>query len=89
MKKLIHWVSQILRDERGNPSSKRVVGVLAGLSLCVTLILNQFTDIATAPSDALVNAVAALAFGALGLSSADKIWGKLQGKKEEEKKTEE
>ena len=82
MKKLISWISQILRDERGNPSSKRVVGVLAGLSLCVTLIMNQFTDIAIAPSDTLVNAVAALAFGALGLSSADKIWGKLQGKEE-------
>ena len=86
MKKLINWISQILRDERGNPSSKRVVGVLAGLSLCVTLIMNQFTDIAIAPSDTLVNAVAALAFGALGLSSADKIWGKLQGKEEAKEK---
>ena len=86
MKKLISWISQILRDERGNPSSKRVVGVLAGFSLCVTLIMNQFTDIEIAPSDTLVNAVAALAFGALGLSSADKIWGKLQGKEEAKEK---
>jgi hypothetical protein len=38
------------------------------------MIANSFTDISVAPSSALVNAVAALAFGALGLTSIDKIW---------------
>ena len=37
---------------------------------------NQFTEAHIAPADSLVNAVAALAFGALGLASADKIFKK-------------
>jgi hypothetical protein len=37
---------------------------------------NQFTDSSIAPADALINAVAALSFGALGLASADKIFKK-------------
>ena len=66
----------LLKDEKGTPSSKRFVGILAGISLCVTLFANQFTVEHIAPAESLVNAVAALAFGALGLASVDKIWGK-------------
>ena len=36
---------------------------------------NSFSEAHVAPSDALVNAVAMLAFGALGLSSVDKFTG--------------
>ena len=76
MKKIINWFSGLLKDEKGTPSSKRFVGIIAGLTLCITLYANQFTEEHVAPSPALVNAVAALAFGALGLASIDKIWGK-------------
>ncbi len=76
MKKIINWICGLLKDEKGTPSSKRFIGILAGVSLCVTLYANQFTDEHVAPSPSLVNAVAALAFGALGLASIDKIWGK-------------
>ena len=76
MKKIIDWLSGLLKDEKGTPSSKRFIGILAGISLCVTLFANQFTEQHIAPSEALVNAVAMLAFGALGLASVDKIWGK-------------
>lgn len=81
MKKVVNWISGLLKDEKGTPSSKRFIGIIAGLSLCITLFANQFTEEHIAPSSVLINAVAALAFGALGLASADKIWGK----KEEEK----
>jgi predicted membrane protein len=70
------FFSQIFQDEKGNFSSKRFVGIMAALSLCVTMYHNQFTDANIAPADSLINAVAALAFGALGLASADKIFGK-------------
>lgn len=80
MKKIINWLSGLLKDEKGTPSSKRFVGILAGISLCVTLILNQFSAIDVAPSPILINAVAALAFGALGLASVDKIWGNKNNK---------
>ena len=74
MKKIIDWIVGLLKDERGTPSSKRFVGIIAGLSLCVSLFINLFTE---HPVDStLINAVAALAFGALGLASVDKIWGK-------------
>jgi len=76
MKKLVNWVSGLLKDEKGSPSSKRFVGIIAGLSLCITLFANQYTEEHIAPSPVLINAVAALAFGALGLASVDKIWGK-------------
>jgi len=81
MKKIIAWVTGLLKDEKGTPSSKRFIGILAGISLCITLYANSFSEEHIAPSPVLVNAVAALAFGALGLASVDKIWGK----KEEEK----
>ena len=76
MKKITTWIGGLFKDEKGTPSSKRFIGILSGVTLCVTLFANQFTDEHIAPSEALVNAVAMLAFGALGLASVDKIWGK-------------
>jgi hypothetical protein len=74
MKKIISWVRGLLRDERGDPSSKRFIGITAGLTLCVALFINLYTEYPVEPT--LVNAVAAICIGGLGLSSADKIWGK-------------
>lgn len=82
MKKIVAWLTGLLKDEKGTPSSKRFIGIIAGISLCVTLFANQFTDEHIAPSAVLVNAVAALAFGALGLASVDKIWGKNDNNRE-------
>ena len=74
MKKLTNWVQGLLKDEKGTPSSKRFVGITAGLSLCIALFINLFTE---HPVDGnLINAVAALSFSSLGLASVDKIWGK-------------
>jgi xanthine/uracil permease len=81
--KIINWLLGLLKDEKGNPSSKRFIGILSGLTLCVTLFANQFTEEHVAPSPVLINAVAALAFGALGLSSVDKIFGKKDNNNEE------
>ena len=76
MKKLINWIAGLFNDERGNPSSKRFIGIIAGLSLCITMYVNSYTHGDVKPSDTLVNSVAMLAFGCLGLASIDKIWGK-------------
>ena len=71
MKKIINWVAGLLKDEKGTPSSKRFIGIVAGLSLCVALFINLFTE---HPVDStLVQSVAFLAFGCLGLSSVDKF----------------
>ena len=70
------WFAGLFKDEKGNPSSKRLIGILCGLSLCVTMYHNSFSPLETAPSPVLVDAVALLAFGCLGLSSVDKFSSK-------------
>ena len=71
MKKIINWISGLLKDEKGTPSSKRFIGIVAGLSLCAALFINLYTETPVEPT--LVNAVAAICIGGLGLASADKI----------------
>jgi len=82
MKKIINWVSGLLRDEKGTPSSKRFIGITAGLSLCIALFINLYTDQPVEPT--IVNAVAAICIGGLGLASADKIWAKKAVKEEDQ-----
>jgi len=74
MKKFIDWVSGLLRDEKGEPSSKRFIGIIAGLSLCVALFINLFTNQPVEPT--IVQSVAIICVGGLGLASVDKIWAK-------------
>lgn len=66
----------LFKDERGKISSKRFIGIISGLTLCLTLFVNSFYGLEVKPADSLVNAVAMLSFGCLGLASVDKIWGK-------------
>jgi hypothetical protein len=73
MKKIIDWVSGLFKDESGSPSSKRFVGIICSLTLCITMYVNSYSHGDIKPADSLVNAVALLAFGCLGLSSADKF----------------
>jgi len=81
MKKIINWLSGLLKDEKGTPSSKRFIGILAGITLCSALMINLYTDMPVEPT--LVNAVAAICIGGLGLASADKIFGKKKENAEE------
>ena len=78
MKKIINWVTGLLKDEKGTPSSKRFIGILAGVTLCAALLINLYTSFPVEPT--LVNAVAAICIGGLGLASADKIFGKKKEK---------
>lgn len=71
--KFFNWIAGLFKDEKGNPSSKRFVGILCGISLCITMYHNSFSPLDQAPSESLVNAVAMLAFGCLGLASIDKF----------------
>lgn len=66
---------QILTDESGVYSSKRFVGILCSLTLVTALIINAFVARDFDKSSSLVNSVALLAFGSLGLTSIDK-WSK-------------
>jgi hypothetical protein len=84
MRKIINWISGLFKDEKGSPSSKRFIGILCGVTLCITLYVNSYTHGDIKPADSLVDAVAMLAFGCLGLASVDKIWGKKDNNKTEE-----
>jgi hypothetical protein len=84
MKKIINWLSGLFKEEKGSPSSKRFIGILCGITLCVTLYVNSYSHGDIKPADTLVQAVAMLAFGCLGLASVDRIWGKKDNDKTEE-----
>jgi len=76
-------LNQLFIDETGKLSMKRVCGLLCTIALCATMYHNQFTEANIAPSETLVNAVALLAFGCLGLSSVDKFTATKKNKEEE------
>lgn len=60
----------------GNPSSKRFVGIVASLALIVYMFIW--------PSAGANDSVLILALGALGITSAEKIWKKSDPTKKEE-----
>lgn len=84
-KKQERWFFTKFFCEKQEPSSKRLVGIIGSFSLFVTLIANSFTHVDSAPSDALVQAVALLSFGALGITGFERVFSKKEpvGKSEE------
>jgi hypothetical protein len=75
MKKFIDFIGGFF-SENGTPSSKRLVGIVCAGFLCWTMYANSFSESHFQPSESLVYAVASLAFGCLGLTSAEKIFKK-------------
>jgi hypothetical protein len=73
MKKFFDGIKSLLSDERGSISSKRLIGLLCAIMLCLTMYQNSFSEEHVAPSKILVESVALLAFGCLGLASVDKF----------------
>lgn len=73
-------LKSMLSDEKGNWSSKRFVGILCALSLCVTLFISSFSKRTITPPDKIVDCVTILAIGGLGLTTIDKIWSKKEDK---------
>lgn len=67
------FFSQLVQDENGNYSSKRVAGLVSVICLNVALIGNTFYPREIHPSVHLIDAVALFAFGSLGLTSIDKF----------------
>jgi hypothetical protein len=78
------FFAQIFQDEKNRFSSKRFIGIISGLTLCITMYVNSYSHGDIKPSDTLVNAVAMLSFGSLGLASVDKVFGKKKDENNEE-----
>lgn len=69
-------MKQFFQEDNGRFSMKRLCGLLCVLALCITMYHNQFSEQHFAPSSILVESVALLAFGCLGLTSIEKIFKK-------------
>ena len=69
-------MKQFFQEDSGRFSMKRLCGLLCVLALCITMYHNQFSEQHFAPSTILVESVALLAFGCLGLTSVEKIFKK-------------
>jgi uncharacterized membrane protein YvbJ len=67
------WLANLLADERGSVSTKRVIALLSALFICVTLLANSFTHQEIAPSDKLVDAVMVICIAAMGTTTIDKF----------------
>ena len=67
------FILSLLQDELGAVSSKRVVGIMCAITLCVGMGHNVFFPSAIQLNSTLIESVALLAFGCLGLSSIDKF----------------
>ena len=67
------WLANLLSDERGSVSSKRVIALLTALFICITLLANSFTHQEIAPSDKLVDAVMVICIAAMGTTTIDKF----------------
>jgi hypothetical protein len=65
---------QFFTEDNDRLSMKRLCGFICVVILVVTMYHNSFYE--TEPSEALVYAVGSLAFGCLGLTSAEKIFKK-------------
>ncbi len=66
------FLRQMISDENGQISSKRIAGLLSILSLNVCLLVNTFYE-TEAPRESLIEAIALFAFGSFGLTSLDKF----------------
>ena len=75
-----NWFMRMLKDHNNEPSSKRFVGVLSALILLYCLIYNTWFP-KNAPAEYLVDSVALLSFGCLGLTATEKIFGNVKNKK--------
>jgi len=69
-------MKQFFTEDNGRLNMKRLCGLLCVISLCVTMYHNSFSDEHTAPSTILVESVALLAFGCLGLTTVEKVFKK-------------
>jgi uncharacterized membrane protein YeiH len=65
-------------------SSKRFVGVLCVLSLIVSLMVSVFSQGKLCPDKTLVDVIGLLAFGSLGLTSTEMIFGKKYDNKKDD-----
>ena len=75
-----NWFLKMLKDHDGEPSSKRLVGVISAICLLFCLMYNCIKP-DNAPKEYLVDSIALLSFGCLGLTATEKIFSIVKSRK--------
>jgi len=65
-------------------SSKRFTGIICVISLVIALFVSLFSAGKLTPNESLINVIALLSFGSLGLTSTEAIFSKKKTDKKEE-----
>jgi len=78
------FFSSLLGSGSTTLSSKRFVGLICVLSLIVSLMVSVFSQGKICPDKSLVEVIGLLAFGSLGLTSTETIFGKKYENKKDE-----
>lgn len=65
-------------------SSKRFTGIICVISLVICLFVSLFSGGKLTPNESLIDVIALLSFGSLGLTSTEAIFGKKNSPKKEE-----
>lgn len=73
---MIKFFKSLIGSGPTTHSSKRFVGVICVLSLIISLFVTLFSKGELCPDETLVDSIALLAFGSLGLTSTEVIFGK-------------
>jgi len=75
MKKMM----EMFKGDKGEISSKRVVGIIGAIVLFSAMVLNIFYPKEISPSPDLIDAVKWVVIGALGITGAEKFANKNEG----------
>lgn len=80
-----NFFKSLIGSSENSLSSKRFIGLICVISLIICLMVSVFSQGRLCPNESLVQVIGLLAFGSLGLTSSELIFGK----KTENKKNQE
>ena len=67
------FIQKMLLDESDSPSTKRTIALVGSVVLFLTMFVNSFTAIDSAPSSELITGVVTVICVCLGASTVDKF----------------
>ena len=82
---MINFFKSLMGSGTSSLSSKRFTGIICVVSLIISLFVTLFSKGSLCPNENLVDAIALLAVGSLGLTSTEMIFGKKNDNKKENK----
>lgn len=81
---MINFFKSLMGSGPSTLSSKRFTGIICVISLVISLFVSLFSAGKLTPNESLIDVIALLSFGSLGLTSTEAIFGKKIDTKKEE-----